>query len=235
MSRRLLLIRHGETEHNRTGRLQGQLDVPLSAAGRQQADRLAAGLVDERITRIYSSDLSRAFDTAASIGAVLGVDVRVERRFRETDLGQWQDKSREFLDEHFPGQRARWRRDVHWAPPGAETHLEVGARGRAAIDEIMAEYDHWDGNTVVVVGHGGLITATVANLLGLEPHQLPMFQRLGNTCWAELEARPPFVDDDAGELVPTTAEDGSLRFTPETVEQARWMLTTWNGRPPAAV
>ena len=238
MSRRLLLLRHGQTIHNTTGRLQGQLDTDLSETGVRQAEAVAERLADENIARIHSSDLTRARRTAEAVGRRIGVEVVTDRRLRETDLGTWQDRTREDIDAHHPGMRAVWRNDPLWAPEGGETHIEVGRRGRAAIDELMADDTDWDDHTVLVVAHGGLIMALTANLLGIAAEQIPVFNRLGNTCWAELEARPPFDRDKVltvgGDPAATThghPTGGGTRFTPETVGGANWILSAWNRTP----
>nr|WP_242516779.1 histidine phosphatase family protein [Corynebacterium mendelii] len=233
----MLLLRHGQTVHNTTGRLQGQLDTDLSDTGVRQAETVAGILADENIARIYSSDLTRARRTAEAVSARTGVAVHTDRRLRETDLGTWQDRTREDIDAAHPGMRAVWRNDPLWAPDGGETHMEVGRRGRAVIDEIMADDDNWDDHTVLVVAHGGLIMALTANLLRLAPEQIPMFNRLGNTCWAELEARPPFDVRAAvnGAECPAASTGrqptAGIRFTPDTVDGAKWIVTAWNRTP----
>src|SRR5581483_11305534 len=83
----LLLVRHGETDWNAERRWQGHADVPLNARGREQARALAEELAGESIDAIYSSDLSRAQDTADIVGARLDVPVVVDPDLREIDVG----------------------------------------------------------------------------------------------------------------------------------------------------
>ncbi len=80
---RLLLVRHGETDWNADGRLQGQTDRPLSGFGREQARRLADELAAEDFEAIYSSDLARARETAEIVGARVGLPDMLDRRLRE--------------------------------------------------------------------------------------------------------------------------------------------------------
>ena len=86
----LLLVRHGETDWNAEGRLQGHTDRPLSDYGRRQARRLAEELEGEELEAIYSSDLARAHETAEIVGERLGLPVALEPDLREKDWGTWE-------------------------------------------------------------------------------------------------------------------------------------------------
>ena len=125
MTRRLLLIRHGQTTYNATGRMQGHLDTELSEVGYAQARAAAELLEDKEITAIVASDLIRARDTADVIGRQLGIEVGVDKRLRETHLGDWQGMTSAEVDEQYPGARALWRHDPTWAPPQGESRVDV--------------------------------------------------------------------------------------------------------------
>ena len=182
MSRKLFLLRHGQTEYNATGRMQGQLDTELSAVGRKQADIAAQYLSRQHIGRIISSDLSRAKTTAQAVASKLDVPVEVDKRLRETNLGQWQGKSHAEVDGALPGARAQWRHDATWAPPGGETRLEVAERARAVVDEMMASWEQWDDDhALLLVAHGGTIGALTSALLDVPVSHYPMFSGLKNT------------------------------------------------------
>ena len=99
MGRRLILIRHGQTVYNATGRMQGHLDTALSNAGEKQAEAAGRLLKNQGITRILASDLSRAKVTAELVGKQLGVDVEVDARLRETHLGRSEEHTSE-LQSH---------------------------------------------------------------------------------------------------------------------------------------
>src|SRR5437660_8866268 len=86
---RILLARHGETVFNVEGRWQGQADSPLTERGLAQARELARALAHEPIAAIYSSDLGRAFLTAAEVATPHGLQVIADRRLREIDTGEW--------------------------------------------------------------------------------------------------------------------------------------------------
>ena len=178
MGRRLILIRHGQTVYNATGRMQGHLDTALSNEGEKQAEAAGRLLKNQGITRILASDLSRARVTAELVGKQLGVDVEVDARLRETHLGKWQGMTSAEVDEQFPGARAIWRHDPTWAPPGGESRVEVAERARPAIDDLMREYVDWDGHTVLVVAHGGAIAALTCNLIALHSQQYQMLSGL---------------------------------------------------------
>ncbi len=189
-ARRLLLLRHGQTTYNATRRMQGQMDTELSAEGVAQAERAAAhlGRRERDIHRIVSSDLRRAAETAEAAGRGLGIDVERDSRLRETNLGDWQGRTHGEIDGGYPGQRATWRHDATWAPPGGETRVEVAARMRAVVDELLDD-DSWPGSTVLLVAHGGAIAALTASLLDVPISHYTMFNGLRNTAWVELSAK----------------------------------------------
>lgn len=228
MTRRLILLRHGETFYNATRRMQGHMDTELSEVGLAQAEAAAEHLQDAGISTILASDLTRAQVTAEAVSRRIGVPVGVDKRLRETNLGQWQGMNHEEVDAQYPGARALWRHDAKWAPPGGESRVQVAARARAVIDELMISLDNWDDSTVLIVAHGGTIAALTSTLLGLELQQYPMLSGLKNTCWAQLTARPryyPGSPDADGEGDPVIPQ---ARFTPETVGDAQWYLDGWN-------
>ena len=189
-ARRLLLLRHGQTTYNATRRMQGQMDTELSAEGVAQAERAAAhlGRRERDIHRILSSDLRRAAETAEAAGRVLGIGVERDSRLRETNLGDWQGRTHGEIDGEYPGQRATWRHDATWAPPGGETRVEVAARMRAVVDELLDD-ESWPGSTVLLVAHGGAIAALTASLLDVPISHYTMFNGLRNTAWVELSAK----------------------------------------------
>ncbi|MCQ9353243.1 histidine phosphatase family protein [Corynebacterium sp. 153RC1] len=219
MTRRLILLRHGQTEYNATGRMQGHLDTHLSDVGIQQAKAVAKVLADFGVGRIVSSDLTRAKDTAEVIAEQLALPITTDARLRETNLGDWQGKSHGEVDVAHPGARAVWRHDASWAPPQGESRLDVARRARAVIDEQMRSYESWDDETLLIVAHGGTISALTSNLLGLDVSQYPLLSGLGNTCWSQLTGRPVFDREDP---------HAPMRFTAEDPQPAQWYLDAWN-------
>ncbi|WP_257160318.1 histidine phosphatase family protein [Corynebacterium cystitidis] len=217
MSRRLVLLRHGQTEYNATKRMQGQLDTHLSAVGVEQARAAALLVKDLDVVRVISSDLVRAKNTAEIVAASLNLPVEEDARLRETHLGQWQGLTHEEVDRDFVGKRAAWRHRPDWAPPGGESRLEVALRVRSLVDDVMQAFDGWENKTVLLVAHGGAIAAVTCHLLGLKPHQYPLLSGLKNTNISVLTARPRF-----------NPEQPALDFTSETVADAQWYLDAWN-------
>lgn len=219
MSRRLILIRHGQTTYNATGRMQGHLDTELSDEGYTQASAAARLLAGQGVSRIIASDLVRAKETARVVAEALGVEFTVDERLRETHLGRWQGMASSEVDLEFPGARAIWRHDPTWAPPEGESRVQVAERARPVIDELMRDYAEWNDGTVLVVAHGGTIAALTCRLLGLEVSQYGILSGLKNTHWAQLTARPAFNPEKA---------ESSVDFNAGNVEGATWYFDGWN-------
>ena len=164
------LIRHGESVSNQAGRVQGQADVELSALGKTQAEQVAAwsrGItaVPGRavIGEIWSSPLRRARETAAAIAAALGLEVLVEDRLAELHAGIFQGHLWADLEERFPEAVARWRSgDADYAMPGGESRAQLAARGHAVLEALAGR----DVGRMIVVAHGGILTAALGSLVG---------------------------------------------------------------------
>lgn len=215
-SRRLILLRHGQTEYNAARRMQGQLDTELSATGVEQARAAAQTMRGQRIVKIVASDLVRARRTAEIIAVELDLDVSVDERLRETHLGQWQGLTHDEVDAQDAGLRAHWRHNAGWAPPAGESRLDVARRARPVVDELMRDVAKWDGNAVLLVAHGGTISALTCHLLGLEERQYPLLKGLGNTNAARLHALPRYRGGGAPSEE-AMAGDG-----------VQWYLEAWN-------
>jgi glucosyl-3-phosphoglycerate phosphatase len=161
----LILARHGETDWNRENRFQGQADSPLNALGRRQSSELADALADERITRVYTSPLRRAAETAEIVAARLGVPVETVDALTEIDVGAWSGLTRSEVAERFPETYARWlERSPHGFDDG-ETYDELAARVIPAVRE-LAELHH--GETFLVVTHGGPSRVLQAHAAGID-------------------------------------------------------------------
>ncbi|WP_168704380.1 histidine phosphatase family protein [Gordonia paraffinivorans] len=207
--RRLILLRHGQTEYNATSRMQGQLDTDLSDLGVRQAHSAAVALAKRRPKAIWSSDLKRARDTAEALAQRTGLTVRTDVRLRETHLGEWQGMTHHEVNAAMPGARVVWRDDATWPPPGGESRVDVAKRSTPLVDELIEMFPDWGvGDNpeapVVLVAHGGVIAAMTAALLGLPVDNWPVFGGLANTSWVQL----------SGHGVPGAAP--------------RWRLDVWN-------
>jgi glucosyl-3-phosphoglycerate phosphatase len=186
---RLVLMRHGQTDYNITGRMQGHIDSVLTGSGRAQAAAAAPEIARLAVDRLVSSDLRRAMDTADVVGAASGLPVKLDARLRETHLGEWQGLTVDAIEGQWPGAIATWRSDPSWAPPGGESRIEVVRRSRPVVDELDEEFAGCPGATAVLVAHGGLIAGLVSGLLGLPTSTWPSIGGIGNCRWATLARR----------------------------------------------
>lgn len=188
--RRLVLLRHGQTEWNAGSRMQGQLDTDLTDLGREQANAAAEVLAKRQPLVIMSSDLRRALDTATALGERSGLEVSIDERLRETHLGDWQGLTHLEVDAVAPGARLAWRDDARWAPHGGESRVDVADRSVPLVNEIVAAQPVWGADEpdrpVVLVAHGGLIAALTAALLDLPVDNWPVLGGMGNASWAQL-------------------------------------------------
>lgn len=186
----VLLWRHGRTEYNANGRLQGQVDIPLDDVGRWQVDAAARELARRHgPTRIVTSDLGRAVATAQALADVAGLDVQVDPRARERAFGEWEGLSDEEIAERWPEQHGEWRAGRDPERTGAETRAEVAARMVGAVTEHAAGTA--DDGVLVVVSHGAAITLGVTGLLGLDPLGWRGLVGLHNAHWTILHAARP--------------------------------------------
>jgi len=151
---RLLLARHGETDWNRVGRWQGHADPPLNEAGRRQAEALADALDGDGVAAVYSSDLRRARETAHVVAKRLGLPVIEDRGLREIDVGSWSGLTREEVRERYPDGFARWLQGE--IGHDGETREQLTERVVDAVGRIASGHE---GDTVLVVTHGGAIRA----------------------------------------------------------------------------
>ena len=146
-------------------RMQGQLDTALSERGRRQAARAALALADAGIDEIVSSDLVRAFDTAAAIAAAVDLPIAADPGLRERSFGIFQGYTYAEIDARWPADALRWRRhDPAFAPEGGETLVEFNARAVAALTAIA---ERARGRSIVIVTHGGVLDCMYRAAAGL--------------------------------------------------------------------
>jgi broad specificity phosphatase PhoE len=159
----LLLVRHGETDWNRDGRWQGHSDTQLNDVGRKQAARLAAAL--HGVDVVYSSDLSRARETAEILAARLELPVHVDARLRERSFGTWEGKTGPEIEADFADAHARWLAGEGPGADDAEPFEAFAARVHAFLAEAIERHPD---ETVLVVAHGGSIRVIHALARGLD-------------------------------------------------------------------
>lgn len=167
----LIFVRHGETDWNVAGRLQGRTDIPLNARGRDQADAVGRALKDFSgvADRVFvASPLSRASDTMRRMRAAMGLDpdgFETDERLSEMSFGRWEGSTFREIREREPGaMKAREADRWDHRPPDGESYADVSARVEAAL----AALDR----PAVVVSHGGVARAVLA-LAGVERDRLP--------------------------------------------------------------
>jgi broad specificity phosphatase PhoE len=188
----LILARHGETDWNRENRFQGHADPPLNELGREQSAELAEALVGEGITRVYTSPLRRAAETAQIVGRRLGMEAAPVEALREIDVGSWSGLTREEVAARFPEAYARW---LERAPLGfddGETYAELAARVLPAVHELAERHP---AETLLVVTHGGPSRVLQAHAAGID--------------WAEARRRETVLANCA--VCRFAVEDGDFR------------------------
>jgi glucosyl-3-phosphoglycerate phosphatase len=177
---KLVLWRHGQTTYNAERRFQGQSDVPLNDVGREQARRAARYLAAMKPDAIFSSDLSRAAETAAILAGLTGLTVQLDKDLRERGGGSWEGKTADEIRAQFPEAFA------NWAPSDGETAVAVADRASAAMERIADGLP--GGSLAVVVAHGGALGFGAARLLGI-PDDLRALGPFGNCCWSVVSRR----------------------------------------------
>ncbi len=156
----IILVRHGQTDLNATGRLQGRVDAPLTEVGRGQAAAVAAAvLAGRRPVRVVSSPLQRARATAD----LFGLEVEVDERWIELDYGDWDGRPLRSIEAR---DWDRWKADPAFAPPNGESLVQLGRRVAAACEDLTQVAVEDD---VVVVSHVSPMKAAVAWALGVGP------------------------------------------------------------------
>jgi broad specificity phosphatase PhoE len=167
----LLLIRHGRSEWNAEGRIQGWADSPLDAVGQGQARRLAERLRDAAPVALYASPSLRARETADIIGQALDVPVTADERLKEHGVGDVTGLTWKQVVAQYPEVARDWAAGVEGFEIPGEEEIEVfHARVTAAFDEIVARHPD---ETVGVVSHGGTLGMYLNSLLGLSKRFSP--------------------------------------------------------------
>ena len=216
--RAITLVRHGRTTYNASGRLQGQIDIPLDPVGLWQAQQAAQALrelyvhspaVEHQI--VVSSDLTRANDTAHCFADPLGVPVTTDQRVRERNFGSWEGLAVTDLARDYPEDYRSWAqfRDGE-LKHGAEPKAEVGRRGVEALTDWSSRGG--EDTELFVFSHGAWISQTLQALLGLDvvwPNFASMVS-MRNAHWAR--------------LIPIEVDDAQLR----------WRLVDYNHGPALA-
>ena len=147
----IIIIRHGETEWNKTGRFQGHSDIALSQEGRAQAAALGRNLAVDDVDAIYASDLTRAMETAAPLAKRFGLEVIPDAALRELNFGAWEGRNFHDVNAEYPGAMKNFYNDPE---------LRVAGRVRGIAEEHC-------GKRVIIVSHGASIRILFADILAM--------------------------------------------------------------------
>jgi broad specificity phosphatase PhoE len=162
------LVRHGETEWNRTGRRQGQLDAPLTESGLAEVQRVAERIESLSVDGVFSSPLGRAVATAQTYAQVLHHTITTVDDLKELDHGDMAGMTNDEIERAFPGEMARRSQDKYqWRFPNGESYADADRRAASALRQI-AESGRL---RPLVVSHEMIGRMLLRNLLGLEPEE----------------------------------------------------------------
>lgn len=210
---RLILIRHGESEWNREGRIQGFLDCDLSDLGREQAEHLRKRLDMEQIDVAYSSTATRAVDTA-QVAVAHRLEVRARPDLREINLGVWEGEIAADLKRKMPRETDLWfRAPSKLRIEGAETLRVFRRRVTRALDEIRGRHGE---ESIAVFTHGGVICTYLTSLLGLRLDDLWRF-KLRNASITRIIF--PMNEPRIEVLNDISHLNGAVRYAPNTPPQ----------------
>lgn len=157
----LLLCRHGETEWNRSGRIMGQWDSPMTAQGLARIRTLADMLARQGVNRIVASPLGRAALTGCMYSEKLSAPVYFDALLAELSAGAWQGELRTQGTVHGRPFRASWSD----RPPGGESYADAEER----VARFLAKLRCYHGETILIVGHAGINKVILKMLLNLAP------------------------------------------------------------------
>lgn len=162
----IYLARHGETAWNANQRIQGFTDSQLNQKGRGQAKLLAARLANVPTCAIYTSDLSRTYETAGPLSESSNLPIVQLRELREKSYGDWEGRTASEVKEQYPELWHQFHtlRDITTPIPAGETWLDVQHRVTRALQMILRSHPGDDDN-VIVIGHGGSLRMAIIHAL----------------------------------------------------------------------
>jgi glucosyl-3-phosphoglycerate phosphatase len=182
---RIIIWRHGRTEWNVIDRFQGQADIPLDEVGYAQAIQAAEVLAACRPSRVYSSDLTRCYQTAEMLAQRVGLDITTDKRLREIHVGSWEGLLGEEIRAADPELARRlWAGEEVRRSPTGESPSEVAERMVEALAEIAEAAE--DQSTVVVVTHGLAGRVGACKFVGLPFDEWRRLGGLSNCAWVSI-------------------------------------------------
>ena len=161
----IIAVRHGETEWNRIGKQQGQLNSDLSELGIRQAHAMADGLKNYRIDLLYTSPLGRAVQTAEIISQQLGIGFQTDPRLQERNLGILQGITKKEFEARFPEEAQKFLSlDSDYRIPKGESIRDRYERSVACAEELHHRHDD---AAILIVAHGGILMSFMQKALNL--------------------------------------------------------------------
>ncbi|MEL6136718.1 MAG: histidine phosphatase family protein [Cyanobacteria bacterium J06628_6] len=166
MTLTLYFLRHGETTHSKTGGYCGWIDPDLTPSGYEMAQAFADTYRSTPWQAIYASPMTRTRATVKPLCEAVGLEPQFRDGLKEIKYGDWEDRTPEYVCEHYPDDYMRWMTEPAWNPPtGGETAVQIASRASLVIAEI--EEKHTEGN-VLVVSHKATIRIILCSLLGID-------------------------------------------------------------------
>lgn len=167
---RLYIVRHGQTEFNVEGRLQGRMDSPLTEKGLRDAEALGKYLSDISFDAVLASPSKRAQRTAEIICSGKDISIQVEPDMREINLGSWEGRTKEEVLRAYPQEGEIFYNKPHlYKPLEGDSYYDVQERAAAAIKRLTDEYQ--EGN-ILIVTHTVVVRAIVAYFMGYPMERL---------------------------------------------------------------
>lgn len=184
MKTKVFLVRHGETEWNKSGKVQGCQDTNLSKDGIMQAQYLS-NRFNDNFDCIYTSPLKRAVQTAEIIGTNKEIKPTIINELREINFGEWEGLTLKEISNNFPKEFSKWRNDKLEAPMcGGDLSLRnASERAESSIKKVINTHK---GKRIIIVAHSGIIKA---GLIGFFDWNMTMYHKimLGNTAICEID------------------------------------------------
>lgn len=198
---RLYITRHGQTEWNLAGKMQGWADSPLTAKGREDAKLLSKHLIDVKFEAIYSSPSKRAYDTADIVKGMRPIEIKTDDRLKEMNIGSWEGQTKDVLKEKYSVQyTALWETPHLFVPIDGESLYDVQKRMSHFLEHVQKQYQ--SGN-IFIVTHTCALKLILEFIKGTTMDKLWTPPRIENTSLSIVEI------DDNGKMTITLEGDMS--------------------------
>ena len=155
----LFLCRHGQTEHNNKGKVQGQMESNINEKGKEQAKKLRDRFAEDDISKVYSSSMTRAIETAELVSEPHNVEIEKIEELKEVARAEFEGERFEDLIEEITKSETE---DYLWKPEGGESLEELKERGVNFLNSIKEEHE---GEKIIAISHGGTISSILLGIL----------------------------------------------------------------------